>query len=150
MEVEWMGEDKEELWWRQGEDSWLDFPGGRERKDCVRGGCKRLANAARVHVEDIRGIVLSTPPTHPLLFFSPRFLHGWRCDGDEANQGIMEELHTCAASPMLYYINREYSRTSTYPFSLYNRRARVRRGARGRMNVGCKQERTFAHPSWNA
>lgn len=25
---------------------------------------------------------------------------------DEANQGIMEELHTCAASPMLYYINR--------------------------------------------
>ena len=34
----------------------------------------------------------------------------------------MEELHTCAASPMLYYINREYSRTSTYPFSLYNRR----------------------------
>ena len=31
--------------------------------------------------------------------------------GDEANQGIMEELHTCAAFPMLYYINREYSRT---------------------------------------
>lgn len=30
----------------------------------MRGGCERLANAARVHVEDIRGIVLSTPPTH--------------------------------------------------------------------------------------
>lgn len=39
----------------------------------------------------------------------------------------MEELHTCAASPMLYYINREYSRT--YPLGLYNRRARE--GLRG-------------------
>lgn len=74
----------------------------------MRGGCKRLANAARVHVEDIRGIVLSTPPTH---HFSSSLLVSRRRDGDEANQGIMEELHTCAASPMLYYINREYSRT---------------------------------------
>lgn len=63
------------------------------------------ANAARVHVEDIRGIVLSTLPTQypsfSLFSFPP--LEGAR---DEANQGIMEELHTCAASPMLYYINR--------------------------------------------
>lgn len=76
----------------------------------MRGGCKRLANAARVHVEDIRGIVLSTPPTHRT---SSSLLVSSTAGGarDEANQGIMEELHTCAASPMLYYINREYSRT---------------------------------------
>lgn len=43
----------------------------------------------------------STPVLLPLLVSSSA--GGAR---DEANQGIMEELHTCAASPMLYYINR--------------------------------------------
>lgn len=37
---------------------------------------------------------------------SSRFLLEAGGARDEANQGIMEELHTCAASPMLYYINR--------------------------------------------
>lgn len=62
------------------------------------------ANAARVHVEDIRGIVLSTLPTQHPSFSLFSFPSG--SARDEANQGIMEELHTCAAFPMLYYINR--------------------------------------------
>lgn len=140
MEVEWVGEDKEELWQRQGEDGWLDFPGveGEERL-CARwvqevGKCS--ACSCRGHT---RNRIIDSPDS-PLLFFAPRFLHGWRRDGDEANQGIMEELHTCAASPMLYYINREYSRTSTYPFSLYNRRAcESKERCERRMDVGCEQ-----------
>lgn len=74
---------------------------------CGRWARKVEANAARVHVEDIRGIVLSTLPTQHPSFSLFSFPSGnRRREGDEANQGIMEELHTCAASPMLYYINR--------------------------------------------
>lgn len=122
-----------------------NFDGGREAARLIRfpedegrlgAGEQVGANAARVHVEDIRGIVLSTlstPVPLPLLVSSSA--GGARV---EANQEIMEELHTCAGSPMLYYINHGVG--STLPVYII-RRAREGRKLmyEERTNGTCEQ-----------
>lgn len=83
------------------------------------------------------------PPTSTLVSLLPSSFPGWLQGArDEANQGIMEELHTCAASSMLYYINREYTVGPTLPVYII---AGVRRGEGAgsrRKDRGRKRETT--------
>jgi len=57
-----------------------------------KGVCERLANAARVHVEDIRGIVLSTPPTH---HFSSSLLVSSTTEGAKGMRQTKELWRNC-------------------------------------------------------